>query len=246
MADFEELSFVIPGYTPDTMPLDVLIEYLKEVSIVVGNPEDLHLVGIQKSSTAPVFHVAKPAAERAREQAARVGRGEGTKAQTAAFNRLRRFVRRDSRDAARRPALLRSADRILLEIPAAPEDSGILIGIRQASQVDGKLIRIGGDGENASLQMTDLQDRLLTGFTVKHHMVKEMAKLIYEPIRVTGIGIWGRDEEGVWNLSKMEVQSYEALDDETLETMLDRLRQLKVDWPRDALNMMLADRDAAL
>ncbi len=246
MADFEQLSFVIPGYTPETMPLDRLLEYLSEIAVVVGDAENLHLVKMETSSTAPVFHVPTAAAERVKEQARRVGRGEGNQAQSRAYNRLRRFVRRDSRDPERRPAQLRTADRTVLEVPPAPEDTGVLTGIRQSSQVDGKLIRIGGDGDFATIQMTDLDGRTLSGFTVKHHMVKDMARLIYEPIRVNGIGIWARDEDGVWSLTKMEVQSYETISDESLETVIDRLRQLEVVWPDDAAEAMLREREEPL
>lgn len=243
MADFEELSFVIPGYTPETMPLDRLIEYLQQFAAVIGTPDQLHLTKIEKSSVAPTFKVSRPVAERATEEAERVQRGEGTKVQRAAFNRLRRYVRRDAPQPGR-PALFRSQKKVVLTVPAAPEDTGSLQGIRQATQIDGKLVRIGGDGEYASMQLSDLQGGLITGFTVKHDMVKDLAQLIYEPIRVSGVGIWNRDEDGQWQLRKMEVQSYEALDDEPLDSMVDRLRGLKVTWPKNAIDALLAGREA--
>src|SRR4051794_33067586 len=96
MADFEELSFVIPGYTPETMPLNRLIEYLQQVALVLGEPESLHLVDIQDGSVTPVLHAPKAVALKAKDRARRVRQGDGTRKQIDAYNRIRRMIRRDA------------------------------------------------------------------------------------------------------------------------------------------------------
>lgn len=245
MADFEELSFVIPGYTPETIPLARLIEYLQQMSVVLGDPENLHLVAINEGSVAPVLHAPKSVALEARDRASRVQRGDGTRKQVDAYNRIRRMVRRDSRDSGK-PALLRSAQQVVLEIPAAPEESGILSGIRQVSSIDGQLIRVGGAGEDASLQVQDLQGKILSGFTAKRAVAKDLAKLLWEPVRLTGIGLWERTSEGEWRLERMQIQSYERLEDEDLSLVLEKLRSLNVAWPADALDVLRNEREALL
>ena len=245
MADFEELSFVIPGYTPETMPLNLLIPYLQQLSVVLGDPENLHLIEIRQGSVAPTFHVPKAVALEARDRAGKVQRGDGTKKQVDAFNSIRRMVRRDARDAGR-PALLRSPQRVVLEIPPAPDESGVLTGIRQASTVDGQLIRVGGANEDASLQVQELDGRILSGFTAKRSLAKELASLMWEPVRLSGIGLWGRTEDGDWHLERMQVQSYERLDDEGLGVTVERLRSLNVRWPDDALAKLIGERDVSL
>lgn len=246
MVDFEELSFVIPGYTPDTMPLDRLIEYLQQMAVVLGDPTNLHLVEIRQSSVAPVLRAPKATALEARERASRMQRGDGTKRQVDAYNRIRRMVRRDAvgTQYAGRPALLKTFERVILEIPAAPEDSGVVEGLRQASSVDGQLIRIGGAGEDAALQVQELDGRILSGFTAKRHLAKELAQLLWEPVRLNGVGIWCRDSEGLWNLSRMQVQSYERLADEDALLTLERLRDLAISWPQDALERLQSEREA--
>lgn len=245
MADFEELSFVIPGYTPETIPLARLIEYLQQMSIVLGDPENLHLVAIVDGSVEPVLHAPKAIALEARDRASRVQRGDGTRKQVDAYNKIRRMVRRDSRDAGK-PALLRSQQKVVLEIPAAPEDVGAITGIRQASSIDGQLIRVGGAGEDAALQVQDLQGKILSGFTAKRSIAKELASLLWEPVRLYGIGIWERSSEGEWQLERMQVQTYEKLDDEDLSLVLERLRSLKVAWPDDALDRLREEREVSL
>ena len=67
MADFERFEFVLPGYTPETMPLDRLLEYLGQLAVILGNPSDLHLIKIEKSSTKPVIVMPHHAAAKARK-----------------------------------------------------------------------------------------------------------------------------------------------------------------------------------
>ncbi len=245
MADFEELSFVIPGYTPETMPLNRLIEYLQQMAVVLGDPENLHLVEIRTSSVAPVLHAPRSTALQARERAQQVQRGDGTKRQLDAFNRIRRMVRRDAVGTkyAGRPALLRTTDRVLLEIPAAPDDSGIIEGLRQFTTIDGRLIRVGGAGENAALQVQELDGRVLSGFIVRRELAKELASLLYEPVRLMGVGQWGRNEDGAWSLERMLVQSYERLEDEDATATLARLQDLNVTWPEDAWDRLMRERE---
>lgn len=245
MADFEDLSFVIPGYTPETIPLGRLIEYLQQMTLILGDPESLHLIAIDEGSVAPKLRAPKAVALEAKDRARRVGRGDGTRKQNDAFNRVRRMLRRDAPNMDK-PALLRSDRRVLLEIPAAPEDVGVLVGIRQASTIDGQLIRVGGAGEDASIQLQDVQGKIHSGFTAKRVVAKELAKLLWEPVRLSGVGIWERTLDGDWVLDRMQVQSYETLEEEDLETVLDRLQSLEVQWPKDALQRLKEEREASL
>lgn len=244
MADFEELSFVIPGYTPDTIPLHRLIEYLQQIAAVLGDPENIHLMEVKKGSAEPVLRAPKAVAIGARDKAKRIQRGDGTRRQVDAFNRIGKMLRRDSRDAGA-PALLRSQSKVVLEIPAAPEDEGSLNGIRQASSVDGQLIRVGGAGEIASLQVQDLQGNILSRFTAKRDLAKDLAKLLWEPVRLSGIGLWERTSEGEWRLERMQVQSFERLEDEDLSLVLERMRSLPVVWPKDSLERLRDERGAS-
>ena len=245
MADFEELSFVIPGYTPETMPLGRLIEYLQQMTLILGDPESLHLVAIKDGSVEPILHAPKAVALQAKDRARRISTGDGTRKQIDAYNKVRRMLRRDA-PRIDRPALLRSDERVLLEIPAAPEEVGVLSGIRQATTIDGQLIRVGGAGEDAALQLQDMQGRIHSGFTAKRALAKELARLLWEPVRLSGIGIWQRTAEGEWCLERMQIQSYETLEDEDLSLVIERLRSLGVAWPKDTMDKLRDEREAAL
>lgn len=244
MADFQELSFVIPGYTPETIPLGRLIEYLQQVAVILGDPESIHLVDIREGSVAPILHAPKSVAVEAKERARRVSRGDGTRKQVGAYNRVRRMLRHDT-PSIDQPALLRSDSQVLLEIPAAPEETSVLAGVRQATSIDGQLIRVGGAGEDATLQLQDLQGSIHSRFTAKRSLAKELARLLWEPVRLHGVGLWQRTADGAWLLDRMQVQSFETLEDEDHQTIIARLRGLNVRWPDDVLTRLRDEREAA-
>ena len=242
MSEFEKFSFVIPAYSPETMPLDRLIEYLQQISVMIGNSANLHLVEIQKSSTSPMFIVPKREALIAIENIAKFKRGDGTREQARAHIRIGRMVRRDA-PGGRRPATLRSTASVILEIPAAPDDLGVLTGVRQTTTFDGVLISLGGVGDSAAVRLQSLDGQVVSGFTATRSVAKDLAKLIYEPIRVGGPGVWGRTEDGVWALEKMQIQSFERIEDEPFGEMLVRLRSVEFEWPQNAIELINFQRE---
>jgi hypothetical protein len=78
VTDLEHFKFTVPGYTPETMPLDRLLEYLTQLSIVLGQPGELHLVGVEKGSTRPVIAMRHDVAVKARMRAREIAQGGGS------------------------------------------------------------------------------------------------------------------------------------------------------------------------
>jgi hypothetical protein len=241
MEDFEELEFVIPAYTPDTMPLDRLLQYLQQIGEVVGVAHEMHLVRIEPSSTKPVFKMPVPVAIQARSRAASVQRGDGTVRQRAAYNRIRQMLRRDGG----KPASLNDKRGVILDFPPTPE-AGPINGVRQATTFDGELLRVGGAGDYTPILMRDLAGEIYSGFSAPRGLAKEMAPRLFEPIRVTGIGSWDRSKEGEWTLAKMLIQTYEPLPDEDLGEVLRRLRSAPVTWPENVDEILRAEREPNL
>ncbi|MGH7102798.1 MAG: hypothetical protein ACREFJ_10425 [Acetobacteraceae bacterium] len=239
--DYEELEFVIPAYTPETMPLDRLLQYLQQIGEVIGFARDMHLVRIADSSTKPVFRLPTPIAIQARNGAAAVGRGSGTRDQRAAYERIRQMVRSDGG----KPASLKDRSGVILDFPPTPEVEPV-IGIRQATTFDGVLLRVGGVGDYTPVLMQDLAGESCAGFSAPRPVAKAMATLLFEPIRVNGIGSWDRSPDGDWKLAKMLIQTYDPLKDESAQDLLRLLRDTQVAWPTDADEQLAAERESAV
>lgn len=243
MADLERFKFTVPGYTPDTMPLDRLMEYLNQLAVVLGNPGDLHLVGVEKGSTRPVLAMRHDVAAKARHHAREVAEGGGSTRRREAFNTIRRMVGQDGGQ----PAVLKAPKgAIILKFPSVEigEDQ-VINSLRQLTSIEGTLVRVGGVGENAQLLIQELSGNVIAGCTASRAVAQDMAHLIYRAIRVSGVGSWHRTETGKWEIARLHVQSFEALDESELEDVIAKLQALNVKWPADALGQLQAMRGQA-
>jgi hypothetical protein len=243
MQDLERFKFTVPGYTPETMPLDRLMKYLEQLSIVLGNPGDLHLVGVEKGSTRPVLAMRHDVAVKARHHAREVAEGGGSARRREAFYTIRRMVAEDGGT----PAVLKAPKgAVILKFPSV--DIGqdqVINSLRQPTSVEGTLVRVGGIGENAQLLIQELNGNVIAGCTASRPVAQEMAHLIYHAIRVSGIGSWHRNEEGKWEIARLHVQSFEPLDESEIEDVVAKLRAVNVKWPADSLEQLQAMRGQA-
>lgn len=242
MADLERFKFTVPGYSPETMPLDRLLEYLTQLSIVLGQPGDLHLVGVEKGSTRPVLAMRHDVAVKARTRAREIAQGGGSQRRREAFDTIRRMVAQDGG----KPAVLKAPEGQILKFPSA--DIGqdqVIHAVRQTTSIEGTLVRVGGIGENAQLLIQEMSGAVIAGCTASRPVAQAMASLIYRPIRVSGIGTWRRTEDGKWAITRLHVQTFEALDDDELEDVVAKLRAVNVKWPEDSIEQLQAMREQA-
>lgn len=243
MADLERFKFTLPGYSPDTMPLNRLMEYLNHLSIVLGSPGDMHLVGIERGSTRPVLAMRHDIAHRARNNARAVAEGGGSQTRREAFNTIRRMVAEDGGETA---ILKAPKGAVILKFPSAPlgEDQ-VVNSLRQHTSIEGTLVRIGGIGDNAQLLIQEMDGTVIAGSAASRPLAQEMARLIYHPIRVNGDATWHRTEEGQWKITRLLVQSYAPLDERELPEVVAELQAVKVKWPEDSLEQLQAMRGQA-
>ncbi len=241
MVEFEEFTFVIPGHSPETIPLARLMEYLREFITVLGDPLDVHLLAINPGSVSPQFCAAPQAASQVRRNVGRFSRGDGTAKQRAAAKRIARMVRDDAPDGTKF-VLLRSKAEVLLEIPPAPADPEVVTGIKQPTSLSGQLISVGGVSETASIEIRDRGGETFRNIKAPRGLAKSLAQHLWEPVRLIGMGNWTRSTEGRWQLDRFDVQSYDELRNEGLSKAIENLQNANVQWPEDALNRLNKER----
>jgi hypothetical protein len=242
MADLERFEFTVPGYTPETMPLDRLIEYLEQLSVVLGEASELHLVGIEKSSVRPVLVMRHDVATRARARASEVRQGGGSARRRGAFDRIRHMVSEDGGA----PASLKAPEGQILEFSKVDIGADQIVhAVRQPTTVQGELIRVGGRQENAQLLIQELSGNVIAGCTAPRSIASAMAPLLYKPVSVSGVGRWHRSNVGKWEIESLHVQSFEELDADDHESTVAKLQAVSVAWPDDAMEQLAAMRQAA-
>lgn len=244
MADLERFEFTVPGYLPETMPLDRLIEYLNQLMVILGQPTDLHLIGIEKSSTRPVLVMPHHAAVKARQRARETWEGGGPLRARQAYQRICRMVSDDGG----KPATLSAKEGTILEFPSVEVGADQEVGsIRQPTSVTGELIRVGGDAEFDQILLKDLSGEIVSGCFATREVAKQLAKCLHDHVRLHGIASWHRDQQGSWHIARMKVQTFETLDADGLAEALEAVQTETADWPDDAFDTLLGMRrgDAA-
>src|SRR5262245_31363298 len=76
-SDKYEYTFKIDAYSPQTMPLARLAEYLRDIATLFGESERVHLIRIRKGSTVPVLLIEREAEPKVRERLDAVRRNDG-------------------------------------------------------------------------------------------------------------------------------------------------------------------------
>lgn len=238
----ERFEFTVPGYTPETMPLDRLMEYLAQLSIILGQPSDLHLIGIETSSTRPVLAMRHDVAVRARARAGEVRHGGGSTRRRDAFATICRMVSEDGGAT----ASLTAPEGKILEFPKVDLGADQIIhSVRQPTTLQGELIRVGGLRENAQLLIQEMSGKVVSGCTAPRDVARAMAPLLYKSLRVSGIGSWHRTAAGQWEVTNLHVQTFEELDADVHEATLAKLQAVVAMWPADAADQLAAMRDVA-
>jgi hypothetical protein len=87
-------------YSAETMPLDRLAEYIRQLAIVLGSPEHVHLIRVENGSAIPVLRVDLKAFERIRQRGLEVRRGIAPRDAMEGYRAINRMLREDKGRAA--------------------------------------------------------------------------------------------------------------------------------------------------
>lgn len=230
------LRFVVPGAQPDTLPLPRLLDYLTEVGRLVGEADALHLVGIEAGSAVAALRIDPTAVTEVRKTLLAAQRGELAGRPRAAWEKLRALARNDNRQ-----ELRLELDGLTVAVP--PADEALVVrNVRQRSALDGIVVRVGGRGETATVDLLDLDETLHRGLKATRTLAKDLARRLYEPVRVMGEATWRRDEAG-WHLESFTLDRFVPLERADAAPLLERLAQLGKDLPEDIIDRVLAGRD---
>src|SRR6202142_3266166 len=87
---------VIDAYTPETMPMGRLAEYMADLAAILGERAAVHFVGLEASSTVLVHKVETEAVPKVQERVALAKRGDGPPDAINGIRNLNRRLREDA------------------------------------------------------------------------------------------------------------------------------------------------------
>lgn len=232
-----EIRWKIDAYTAETMPLDRLADYMKELAALLGEPSKLHLIRVDSSSTVPVLRVDDDAVERLRQRSDDIRTGRATPAVMQHYRKINRMLREDDTGAA-----LYDGEAQIIPFPGKNEPPPILSGLRQQSALDGILLRIGGAKKQVPIQLRTIEDETISHCYAVRSLAKQMGHHLFEPMRLYGRGRWLRTVGGTWEMEDFYVDSFELLSNDPLPYVVAALRSIRSDWSADPIASIRSGR----
>jgi hypothetical protein len=227
-----EYRFRIDVYTPETMPMGRLAQYMAELADLLGERTAVHFRRLTKGSTVLNAKVDREAAPKVRDRVSSVRAGGAPAESMRAYNALNKLLRDDNaigvlRDAAPRGIIVRFPGREMAEEKFA--------AIRQHGSIDGIVTGIRGKDDTIHITINS-EGQQVSGCETNRALAKQLGAKLFEPVRLFGRGRWNRDADGVWTLISFKIESFEALQDVPLTGALAELRRIPTEWGDDAFS----------
>jgi hypothetical protein len=225
MSQDEEFIFKIDAYTPDTMPMARLAEYIAQLAAILGEEKAVHFVRLKAGSTQIVHKIEREAVPKVRARTTEVRGGRGTSEARRAYRKVNRLLREDN---GKGILSEESTGAEIIEFPGIDEQQETFSGVRQRGAIDGEVVRIGGVQTWVPILLRAEREQIPNCWC-KHDVAKRLARHLFEPVRLFGSGRWERDGEGKWTLEHFAVDSFEPLRDEALSLTVARIAAIPTD-----------------
>jgi hypothetical protein len=214
---------IADSYTPETLPMERLAEYMAAFAKLLGEPQGVHFDDVREGSAVLVANVDVPAQPKVRDRVYRLRTGDAPQDVVKAFNDLDELLRKDNATG----ELAGDDDEVVVPFPGRNRKPPLTFGpFRQDGSLEGQVVRIGGTDDTVPVHLRD-GDIIHIGQTTPE-AARLIAPHLYGPtLRVHGTGTWFRDGVGAWLLKSFRISSFEVLDDADLGRVVDALRRVK-------------------
>lgn len=221
MAESEcEYRFTIDAFTPETLPMSRLAEYMAGLARLLGEVERVHFVRLDSGSTEMVQRIEPEAVPEVRKRIQSIACDDSPSEVTAAFTGLNRLLATDNATG----SLSETDSDLVIDFPGRGQQKLVTYGaLNQQGVLDGELIRIGGRDETVLVHLRD--GDVIHICNTDRKIARRLGSHLYgRTLRVQGVGRWERDADGTWSLRRFNITEFEILDAASLSEVVGRLR----------------------
>lgn len=232
---FREYRFKIDAYTPETIPMGRLAEYLADLAIVLGNRERVHFHRLETGTTTNVVRVEWEADPKVRERIKAVKLKEAPEDALRAAKNIDRRLADDNAVG----LLLDPTGAKVFKFPGRELLTKLAFGpINQPGVFQGVPIRVGGEGDPVPVHLEDGKEKYIV--YARRTLAKEIAHYLFSAVvRVEGSGRWTRAADGDWELHVFYANAMKLIEDADIRKDIGGLREIDSDWKK--LNDPLAE-----
>jgi len=241
----ELLEFVIKdSYTPTTLPMARLAEYLADLATMLGEKDHVHFVELRESSSAVIHAIDHEAAPKVRAQIQAARNKDADPEVMGAMERIDRRLRADNGYGVLRA--VGDTDGRLLYFPGASRELDEEYGpFYEQAQLYGVPISVGG---KKNIVNVNVQDGDKTHYCeATREVALQIAPLLFHcHVRIYGTGRFFRDAEGQWVMKSFRISHFDKLDARPLAETVERLRAVtrKVGLDHDIIAKLAGLREA--
>ncbi len=228
MSDDKRLIFHIDAYSPETIPMAKLAAYMADYAALLGKENAVHFAGLQTGSTQIAARVEFEDVPKVMGRLSDIRQGNPPKDVARLFTQIDIQLANDN-------AMGRiyvegeegAAPTELLVFPGRERPKAQSYGpFNQEGSLDGILISIGGKDETISLRLQN-GETIYSNCETTRALARELAKHLFEPIRIHGTGRWMREADGQWTLRTFRMHRFEVLGRNSLRDTVTALRSVR-------------------
>jgi hypothetical protein len=235
-----EYRFEIDAFSPETIPLSRLSQYLGDLARMMGQEANVHLARVDKGSTVPVIRVDWEAEPKVRERLRAVKFNEGPAEARRAYKEINKRLIQDNATG----TLVDPGKSKVIRFPGAAGANQVEFGpISQQSSFQGIPIRIGGESDPVPVHLQD--GEIIHILHAPRRIAKHLGPHLFTSVvRVEGKARLVRNKMGEWDMLSFYAQDYEVLSDGDIRSDLAKLRALPGAWKdrEDPLGDLMALR----
>lgn len=227
MTEDAQRRFKIDCFLPETLPMQRLAEYMLQFAKLLGEPERVHFVHVERGSAVLLARIESVAAPKVERRLAEAAKGQGEPEALKAYQALDDMLADDNAVG----QLLDEFGTEVISFQGRDRPKPLEYGpLREDGELEGIIINMGGRGEIVPI---GLQDNEKTHrCSARRSVARDLAKHYDRGLlRVYGTGTWTRLGSGAWLMRAFEIKQFEPLDDTPLADVIRRLHGVEgADW----------------
>ncbi|WP_263352545.1 hypothetical protein [Acidicapsa acidisoli] len=236
----QEYRFEIDAFTPETIPMERLAQYLSDLARMMGEANGVHLARIAKGSTVPIIRVDWEAEPKVRQRIQEVKFNEGPREAQRAYREINKKLVEDNASG----TLLDRSKNQVIRFPGREAANQLEFGpIRQHSTLQGIPIKVGGEKADVPIHLEDGDLNHIV--YAPRRIAKQISQYLFTTVvRIEGMGRWFRNRLGEWELRELYAETIHPLSEGNLKGDIARLRAIPADWKQmdDPIGELMALR----
>lgn len=230
MTKSAEYRFSIEAYTPATLPMKRLAEYMLHLARLMGEEKSVHFRDVEPGSAVLVQEVEQAAVPKVRERVRNAADASAPRDVRQLWNTIDEMLADDNSTGALVEVGQAS---VVVQFPGRLGDRIEIGPVWQPGTVDGVLIRIGGEDKTAHAHLQSEEGVNIC--EVSRALARQLSPHLYgSPLRVTGRGRWRRSKQGKWLLDRFRAEEFLILDDSSMRDVLDRIAEASESFEESA------------